>query len=176
MKHFILIFTLFLSAWAYTQPNRDELALKDETTFDLSFMFQYEKETGVGITLSRKNSIDYLAISGNNTCRRNNVAYQTPIADLYVYEQFLDYLQNINIANYQPSQSNINTNAKLKVQASISIPNTWTMNAFVFQYHPDNVGDEKQMLAFIVNILKDNATDDCSRDLAETLSVYVNGE
>lgn len=176
MKHFILIFCLFLSGLAYAQPNRDELALKDETAFDLSFMFQYEKEAGVAITLSRKNSIDYLSISGNNTCRRNNVTYQTPIADLYVYEQFLEYLQNINIANYQPSQTNINANAKLKVQASISIPNTWTMNAFVFQYHPDNVGDEKQMLEFIVNILKDNATDDCSSDLAKKLAVYVDGE
>lgn len=176
MKHFILIVTLLLSSLAYAQPNREELPLKDETAFDLSFMFQYEAEAGVAITLSRKNNIDYLSISGEKACRRNNVTYQTPIADLYVYEQFLDYLQNMNIANYQPSQSNINANAKLKVQASISIPNTWTMNAFVFQYHPDNVGDEKQMLEYIVNILKDNATDDCSSDLAETLSVYVNGE
>jgi hypothetical protein len=175
MKHFILIFCLLLSGLAYAQPNRDELALKDETAFDLSFMFQYETQAGVAITFSRKNSIDYLMISGENACRRNNVTYETPIADLYVYEQFLDYLQNMNIANYQPTQSNI-ANAKLKVQASISIPTSWTMNAFVFQYHPDNVGDEKQMLAFIVNVLKDNATDDCSRDLAETLSVYVDGE
>ena len=151
MKHFILIFCVLLSGLAYAQPNRDELALKDETTFDLSFMFQYETEASVTITLftitlSRKNKIDYLSISGNNTC--NNLDYETPIADLYVYEQFLDYLQNMNIANYQPSQSNINANAKLKVQASISIPNTWTMNAFVFQYHPENVGDEKEYNLF----------------------------
>jgi hypothetical protein len=175
MKDFILVCTLLLSTLAYAQPNREELPLKDETAFDLSFMFQYEAEAGVSITLSRKNKIDYLMISGNNTCRRNNAAYETPIADLYVYEQFLDYLQNINITNYQPAQSNI-ANAKLKVQTSISIPNTWTMNAFVFQYHPDNTGDEKQMLEFVVNILKDNALDDCSRNLAETLSVYVDGE
>jgi|GEM_PF-2621877 hypothetical protein len=175
MKCFILIFTLLVSSLAYAQPNREELALVDETAFDLSFTFRYEGETAFTITLKRKDKADYISISGENSCRRNNAIYETPIADRYVYEQFLDYLENINITNYQPLKSSLDDSAKLSVQVFISIARTWTMNAFVFQYHPNKMGDEKQILEFVVDILKDNASDDCSRDLAETLSVYVNG-
>jgi hypothetical protein len=176
MKYFILITALLLSSLAYAQPNREELALVDETAFDLSFTFRYEGETGVTIAFERKDKVDYLSISGEKSCRRNNVTYEMPIADRYVYDQLLEYLQNINIASYQPSASSLDAAAKLSVQAFISISRTWVMNAFVFQYHPNNVGDEKQILEFVVDVLKDNATDDCSRDLAETLSGYVNGE
>ncbi|NJN78584.1 MAG: hypothetical protein HC803_09900 [Saprospiraceae bacterium] len=62
------------------------------------------------------------------------------------------------------------------MQCSIYIPSTLSINAFVFQHHPDNIGEERQMLEFVVNILQDNATDTCTSNLAQTLSVYVIGE
>lgn len=176
MKYFILVFTLLLSTWAYAQPSREEVALKDETAFDISFRFQFDTITPTAVTFSRDENTDYIQISGVSNCRRNNMGYRVPIADLYVYDQFLEYLQNLNIANYQPTATSPNIDAKLQVQASISIPSTWTVNAFVFQHHPDSFGEEKQMLTFVVDILNDNAGDECSRDLVAKLQTYVNGE
>lgn len=175
MKYSILIISLLsIVTTAFAQPNREELALRDEEQFDLSFMFQYENQEAFTITFSREDNLDNIKINSSE-CQVNGSNYEQPIADRYVYEQMLEYFQNINITSFQPTQNNQNIDSKLQVQGSISIPRTWTLNAFLFRHHPDNIGDETQILEYIVDILKDNSSDECSNTISEQLEKYVTG-
>lgn len=175
MKYSFLIAFLLVSLLGIAQPNREALPLIDEANFVMAFRFQYENEIPFTVTFSRKEKTDFIAIS-DAKCRRNNMAYELPIVDYYTYEQFLNYLQDIEITQFQPKSNGIDAAAKLQVHGSISITRIWAINAFVFRHNPKNEGTESQILGFIVNILKDNATDDCIKQFVEQLSIYVNGE
>lgn len=174
MKYAFVIIGLLGVMTAFAQPNREELALRDEAQFDLSFIFKYQDEEAFTVTFSRENNTDNLLIF-NTDCKTNGIQYERPIADRYVYEQMLDYLQDINITNFKPTQNGQDAEAKLQVQGSINIQRTWTVNAFVFRYNPNNMGDESQILEYVADVLKDNASDDCSRELAALLEKYVEG-
>lgn len=174
MRFSILIICLLGFITAFAQPNREELALQDEEQFDLSFIFQYEDEAVFIVTFSREDKFDNFKIQ-NSECKTNGINYERPIVDRYVYEQLLTFLQDINITSFQPITNDQDEDAKLRVQGSISIPRTWTLNAFVFRHNPDNIGNESQILEYMVDILKDNTSDDCSKELTEQLSTYING-
>ncbi len=174
MKFSFVIISLLGFVAAFAQPNREELALRDEKQFDLAFIFQYQDNEAFTVSFSRENNIDEILII-NTDCQTNGIQYKRPIADRYVYEQMLDYLQDINITNFQPTQNGQDAAAKLQVQGSIHIQRTWTVNAFVFRHNPDNIGDESQILDYVVDVLKDNASDDCSKKLAELLEKYIKG-
>lgn len=174
MRFSFLIICLLGFTVAFAQPNREELALRDEEQFDLSFNFQYQNQEAFTVIFSREDNLDNIELI-NTACKTNGINYERPIADRYVYEQMLDFLQDINITSFQPTQNREDANAKLQVQGSINIQRTWTMNAFVFRHNPNNIGDENQILEYVVDVLIDNASDDCSRKLAEQLDSYVKG-
>lgn len=174
MRFSILIICLLSITSVFAQPNREELALSDEEAFDLSFIFQYADTTPFTVVFSREDNLDNIQIYSAE-CKTNGFNTNQPIVDRYVYEQMLDYLQDINITRFQPTTNRQDAAAKLQVRGSINIQRTWTVNAFVFLYNPDNVGDENQILEYIVDILKDNISDDCNTKIVERLSIYVNG-
>ncbi|MFK7946199.1 MAG: hypothetical protein AB8G11_01325 [Saprospiraceae bacterium] len=174
MKFSIVVVFLLGFTAVFAQPNREALALQDEEQFDLSFFFQYQDEAVFTVTFAREDNLDNIRIT-HSECQRNELIYDRQIADRYVYDQLLDFLQNINITSFQPTQNEQDLNAKLRVQGSINIQRTWTVNAFVFLYNPNNIGDENQILKYIVDVLKDNSNDNCSKKMTEQLEKYVEG-
>lgn len=174
MKFSVVVVCLLGFVTAFAQPNREELALPDEAQFDLSFIFQYEDEAAFTVVFSREDNLDNIQLI-NSECTTNGIRYERPIVDRYVYDELLNFLQGINITGFRPTSNEQDTNAKLRVQGTINIQRTWTLNAFVFLHNPNNIGDENQMLEYVVDVLKDNASDDCSTKLAEQLEKYVDG-
>jgi hypothetical protein len=172
MKYLFLTISLFAFTTAFAQPNREALALRDEIQFDLSFIFQHQNKESFSISFNRENNVDYILVN-HEDCQQRQLQYKRPIADNYAYNQMLDYLQDIDITSFQPIQNTQNIEATFQVQAMINIQRTWTVNAFVFPYNPNNLGDEKQILIFIAEVLSDNDNDDCSKALSEKLNAYL---
>ena len=157
---------------SFAQPNRAALALRDEVQFDLSFIFQHQNKESFSISFIREESVDYLSINYKD-CQPMRPQYKQPITDNYAFNQMLDYFQDIDITSFQPSQQTQSTASIFQVQGMINIQRTWTVNAFVFSYRPYNLGEENQILAYIRQVLDDNANDDCSKKVAEKLSTYL---
>ena len=174
MKNLLLIFSLLLTFSAFGQTDRTEVALVDEATFDINIRVQYNDGKSYDISFSRENNIDEIWV--NNDCQKGSPNNGTLMADNYEYEQLLEYLQNIDIFTYQPSQNTQNLEANMRVQFSIIRNRTFSMNAFEIQHNPDIQGDEYQILEMISNVLRDNSLDSCSSEFAEKFERYVKGE
>lgn len=163
-----------MSTLTFAQGNRNETLLVDEKKFNIIFMFQYQDEVPFSITFYREDNTDFLLISGDS-CSRNNSNTQQ-LVDLYAYEQMLAFFDNIKIKVFQPNENAADSGAKLRVQGSLLVSASREMNAFVFLYNPNNMGEENEMLQLISQVITDNALDACSSDFAEQFSDYVNGE
>lgn len=174
MKISLLISCFLISIIAFGQPNRDELLLVNEESFNMMFQFQHQDSTSISIFLRRENNIDFIEIV-NKDCQKD-LTINRQIVDNYSLEQFLSFLDEIEIKNFQPEQKVSNPDAKLQVQGSVMIARTHTVNAFVFLYNSDNFNQEKSMLEYLAKVVTANAWDDCSRTIAAQLSEYINGE
>lgn len=170
MKFYLTILCLLGFINVFAQPN-EETTLRYEEQFELSFTFQPQGQEAFTVIFSRETNTDNIKI-GSSSCQ-NDINHKRPIANKVAYEQMLDYLHDINITVFQPVSNGDDANAKLEVKGVVNVERTWTMNAFVFQYNPDNEVAENKILDFIIKILNENASDECCKKLAEELNKYA---
>lgn len=175
MKNILLIFSLLITFNTYGQIDRTELPLIDEENFDINFRFYYDNDSNAYVVnFIRENNVDKIRI--NNDCRKNNLNYTYMLVDKYNYEQFLEYLQNIDIFTYQPNRNMQDEDAKLRVLFSVTKKSSLSVNAFEMQHNPNIQGDEYQILELMSKVLKDNANDACTTRFAEKFENYVKGK
>lgn len=176
MKNILLIFSLLITTIAaFGQINRTELPLNEEENFDINFRFYYDNDSAAHVVnFIREKGVDKIFI--NNDCRKNNMNHSQLLVDKYSYEQFLKYLQNIDVFTYQPNRNMQDKEAKLRVSFTIMKRSSLSVNAFEMLHNPSIKGDEYQILELMSEVLIDNAIDSCSSAFAERFETYVKGE
>ena len=99
-----------------------------------------------------------------------------PIASRYSYDQLRQYLVDIDIRTFKPQSNTHDASSDLQIKIFYAQKNQKRNNSFYWNYNPDNMGDENQILTYLLEVLNDNVSISCARDYVEKLETYIEGE
>ena len=180
MKKYILIALAFLFATNTTFAQRlFEDEGNDAQGFILKIVFKYKDLNPVEVNISDT----YGAANDNDTygavinfmrtgCDFEN-DWKIPIASRYSYNQLRQYLVDIDIRTFKPQSNAHDTSANLQIKFMYLSSNQNDYNIFHWNYNPDNIGDENQILTYLFEVLDENVSIPCARDVVEKLEGYI---
>lgn len=157
---------IFLLIFCFTQTAFSQGNDPNKEIFSMGFIFKYKTEKSYAINLSKTDVGGEITYS-NQSCGafRSNET----IVDLYYMNQMESYLKEIDITTFQPSNNDHDLKANLRIQCFYFDSETDQRNNFSFTFNPDNQGEEKKILEYLVDVLDGNTSRSCNRDILNKL-------
>ena len=103
-------------------------------------------------------------------------SWRIPIANRYSYDLLRQYLVDIDIRTFKPHSNAHDVSSDLQIKFMYLPSGQMNYNTFHWNYNPDNVGDENQILTYLLEVLNDNVSRTCARDYVELLETYIEAE
>lgn len=179
MKKYILVSLafLFVTNTIFAQRLFED---EEEQGFVLKIVFKYKDLNAVEVQISDH----YGSANDNNNLYDADINFRQtgcdfendwniPIASRYSYDQLCQYLVDIDIRTFKPQNNAHDVSADLQIKFMYLSSNQKNYNVFHWNYNPDNVGDENQILTYLFEVLDENVSIPCARDTVEKLESYI---
>ncbi len=166
-------FGVFLLVFCFAQTAFSQRNSQEKEDFSMNFVFKYKSEKSYMIHLIKSDEGGKITYS-NLSC--DALQSNEVIADAYYLNQLDNYLKEIDILTFKPSNNNHDLNANLYVRCFYSDNETRQSNDFTFTFNPDNIGEENKILEYLVDVLDANTSRSCNRDVLAKLKKQVEEE
>ena len=162
-------FALILLAFCFSNVTFAQID-EDLTTFSLMLNFKFKDEPAYGITITQMQDNTRI-IFQNTSCQA--MQDKQDISDKYIYNQLVDYISQIDLANFSPPKSDQGGNTDLQIECRFRDDSDNEMNYFHYLYNPFTLGEENQLLEYFIEVIENNITRSCHWEILDKLKKHM---